>query len=289
MRALILTLFFVILTGPLVAAQITPPRLKDNCQRAENTADILACENKKYENAQLQLNRVYEDTLAAEEGTDTVTLLRETQQRWIEYRDQECHRQLKHVHTPSLEQAKRIDCLSDLTTQRIQALRATSSQRGAEDEMVEAYDALPRWINRLSKTHPDTYWQFGRHQYQDLNCDGLSENIVTGLQIENGAHQAVIAVISTPKTGRPESFVTMAINDDKDGKPVQCAPILDIHPGAARNADTNDAAPALTCATQLHIKGPGCAAQHIHWTGSAYAHTTAPTEESSPAQNLTTP
>jgi len=74
---------------PVAAEQQKATNTSDACfQRANTTADMLVCADKEYQQLDQDLNRVYA-ALLAEMTPAHAQLLRESQRRWLSFRDAE--------------------------------------------------------------------------------------------------------------------------------------------------------------------------------------------------------
>jgi uncharacterized protein YecT (DUF1311 family) len=192
-----------------------------NCQEIKSTAGALACVNQKKKNAQIRLGMIYE-MLAESLDEGDLEQLRDSQAKWLSYRDSHCAFEARRAATPALERLYELSCIADLTEHKAELL-SMALYHGTRETPREFGD-LPRWMNVLAHDHPDIYWRYGSRISADLDCDGKKENILPGLAVrtpedvsapdtetESAAGlEIIIAISENPVTGKPH-FHTVGV------------------------------------------------------------------------------
>lgn len=195
---------FALFLSLIIISGVTPTRAKfyKSCEQAEHTADMVSCLSTRNEKAQDHLNETFLKVLdQSQDDAVRTEELRDIQKDWIIYRDKECQHQVGAQETTSLKRVQELKCLESLTTQRIGVLESSLVEEGEDDQNM-----LPLWMNALSSDYPSVFWDYGNRVRMDLNCDGVGEYAMLGLK-SGGADdvESVLAVVSTPETGRAET------------------------------------------------------------------------------------
>lgn len=241
------------------------------CESATNTSDLINCTSKQLQEVEAELTTLF-DKLALDE-TDN-QLFQEAQKSWITHRDAQCAWQIGKAKSESLGRLEKLTCQRDLTLQRIKHL--TAFDPGVEKELeheplpASAYTAYPRWMNALAQINADIFWQYGQRTAADLNCDGINEHILAGLNVEKSyavkadkaeaqfTPQVVIAVAETPTTGRPH----VAVFD----LPEDCTAPVSFSSSAKKQSDTDAETEAKQCGITVEIRSASCSGWSIQAT-----------------------
>ncbi len=211
------------------------------CERAENTADVMACVKKRHEEAQKRLNVIYDRVLENESKVVEIIdnealadsesavheepapiqgqpdMVRGAQQNWIAYRDQECDWERKLEDTESLKRIRQLSCLTALTEQRSDVLSLSLDLEEEGASRSTEHSTTPRWMNALAADDQSVFWKYNDYLRADINCDGVDEEIMNGVKIEpragadedesseNFALNSVVAITQNSATGRPKA------------------------------------------------------------------------------------
>ena len=88
MKRLILVLFVLLMTG-FSASQGQAQNAGKFCEGIKTTANLVGCLNTYYEKKKLELAVAFDEILLSL-SDDDADLFKETQQKWVSYRDTEC-------------------------------------------------------------------------------------------------------------------------------------------------------------------------------------------------------
>jgi uncharacterized protein YecT (DUF1311 family) len=201
------------------------------CEGIKNTANMVVCLNKYYEEMKIELSGDFNsilNTLPAEDSDG----FKETQKLWINYRDAECAWETGNETVQSLRRVKELYCLVRLTEQRQNVLRLAQSDL----ETQHAYQGItPRWENVLNDIYGDVYWKANSRMKADLDCNGRDENIILGMRsTANSADQTpsfVIGLVESPATGKPSARifdVPVSAASEDENNPQLCAQNIEI-------------------------------------------------------------
>ncbi|MEK6322476.1 MAG: lysozyme inhibitor LprI family protein [Acidobacteriota bacterium] len=114
----------IILCVLMIAANPAQKRkAKDPCSHAQATADIIECEEREYNRADAELNRVYRQLVSklADEGHKVA--LKKAQQAWIKYRAANCEYKSYQSQDMRLYPAVSTRCLAWMIKERTNELR----------------------------------------------------------------------------------------------------------------------------------------------------------------------
>ena len=267
------------------------------CDMAASTAALQKCVKKHNDSAQARLNKTYEE-LTAEVQDDEASLekLRELQQTWIMYRDNECAWESSRVETESLVKIYELSCKTRMTEDRADLLEATYKNEDAEEQ--GELSGFPRWMNVLSDDYPDVFWQFGERVRVDLNCDDNEDVVMLGTAVSRiktleasdaemdkdqpgrtpHALDIVVAVTESPPTGRPKGQVfRLPVTETLDG-PGLCSykanlkvlemPVKDVGEGETPGEED------LSCSSKVEISAKNCAPVLLSWSGKDFTLST---------------
>lgn len=129
------TLTFGALAGALLATQVWAQEEPD-CQNAVTQQDMNICAGLDHEEADVALNTVYGEVVAAMRATDTElketspdlagaeAALKKAQRAWIGYRDAHCETAGFQARGGSMEPMLVSGCMAELTRQRTTELKA---------------------------------------------------------------------------------------------------------------------------------------------------------------------
>lgn len=264
------------------------------CQNAQSTADLMKCTKDRYDEVQTSLQGTYDSLLASYDDTQTqwADTLVQTQSDWIAYRDKVCAWYIDQAETESLKRLQELNCVITASDSRLKLLKNILESKDHDKTENQPKIALPLWMNVLASDYPKTYWRYADHLNFDLNCDGEKEEIVAGVNMIQNEHadqqsalmsDAVLAVIETPLTGRPETKIIhwdlkkpIVGSQEKEQKTRGCDPNLEIkkifQPVANEAAYEAivDHTKKDQCLYALEVKSSGCKAEFLIWDGSAY-------------------
>ena len=286
MRILLSLLSFIAVctAGAFVSSAQPVPAAKPAglfCDKAESTADLLECANRRHEEAMARLNTVFEnlskpqttqdeENPAARRDDNGRRKRHNAQHARITYRNAECAWEKSLSETPSTERIDELSCLSDLTAERTERLALA---QGRENEgRPREYGTWPRWVNVLSGARPDAFWRYGTALEADFDCDGTVEHILKGLALQDdGAPAIMIAVVEDPPIGLPEAQVFSL--------PVRPDPATEEDAGVSvcsadmmmTLTETDDNEKAGECGFALRLHKDGCAAVLLSREGEDYA------------------
>lgn len=103
-------------SGPLYQTQ--------DCNKAMTQLDLNQCAQANFEFADRELNRAYHAAMDAAGDEGSRTQLRNSERTWIQFRDQECARQVgPREGGGSIWPMNLASCLEEKTAQRIRELR----------------------------------------------------------------------------------------------------------------------------------------------------------------------
>ena len=194
-----LFIFFVFLNSAVHAED-------DNqgyCQNAETTADLVQCTGNHYEAEADHLNEVYKSLIEkADEASEFASLLRTNQEDWIAFRDHTCELAGKIYEGGSLQRVQVLNCRASMTGGRSDQLKGMLRDVNADN--IPVFATPPRWTNTLLNTYPNIFWAVGQAQGADVDCDGVNEKIVSGIEHSDNAAMTLstLAIIESPLTGR---------------------------------------------------------------------------------------
>lgn len=198
---------------------VTTHAYSDNvseCKKAKSTSGVQLCLRKQLEHAQTRLTEAYK---AIDEKFDTKEQrdeLKELQQTWLRYRDQECMWEADQATAPGLKGVNELSCMVRVSNNRADLLEI--SYMDIDPEVTRAYANTSRWKNLLNEDFRKTMWNIDQAEMIDLTCDGTSEIIVQGIkynetemyEIANQPlfdKQEVIAIIHNPDIGSAKAQV----------------------------------------------------------------------------------
>ena len=204
MKTLIPAFFITLLFFPIASQAQSAANF---CDGIKNTANMVMCLNKYYEERRHELANEFDallDVLPAENASD----FKETQKLWVSYRDSECAWEMRNETVQSLKRVKELYCLLRLTEQRQDVLRLAQGDLEAQ----HAYQGItPRWENVLNDIYGDVYWKANSRMKADLDCNGRDENIIIGMRsAANSDDQTpsfVIGLVESPATGKPAARI----------------------------------------------------------------------------------
>lgn len=217
---------------------------KGFCQKAETTADLMACIGMHYEETTAHMEVLY-NTLKNQnaDNTDFQAALNKNQMDWIAYRDDICRLEGAVYKGGSLERVQEIDCLARVTQARTNHFETI--MKAQDESTIPVFASPPRWTNVLIREYPDTYWALGQSVSMDVDCDGVDENIISGLNAMKGQ----LAIADSQPTGRP----TIHLLNQKGEEGQSCWPVL---PLALSTIENNE----NICQFQVSLEDEACGA-----------------------------
>lgn len=217
-RGLNALLACVLTTTLFISAKDTYAQVHDSfCEEADSTAASMECVKRHHQSAQEKLNIIYEGLNQTLEG-DALVGMRDLQNRWVQYRDQECQFHASLATKDSLSRLYELSCLAQMTQNRASLLSYTAAEKTPHVDQKKAYEfsSVSRWINAIKLDYPNIFWRYGEKQKADIDCDSESEIITYGItqasasQRENSAffdYDLVVAFVDNPDVGRPHTEV----------------------------------------------------------------------------------
>jgi uncharacterized protein YecT (DUF1311 family) len=181
---------------------------KGYCQNAETTADLMECIGTRYDNEILRMNSLYDELInTADDIEGYVASLQANQNNWISYRDEICDLSGRIYEGGSLQRIETISCMARITSERSDHFENMLS--AFDTSKIPVYASPPRWTNALIHDYPDIFWAFGQAKDADMDCDGIDEKVVIGLQQmpTDKTMQKYMAIADSEKTGRPNIFL----------------------------------------------------------------------------------
>ncbi len=205
MKRLILVLFVLLMTG-FSASQGQAQNAGKFCEGIKTTANLVGCLNTYYEKKKLELAVAFDEILLSL-SDDDADLFKETQQKWVSYRDTECEWEAHSEEKESLKRVKELYCLVRLSEKRQQILHLSRSDL----ESQNVYQGItPRWENVLNDSYGDIYWKANSRIKGDFNCDGQEENFILGIKNDTSNRKAgffVVGLIENPSIGQPSARI----------------------------------------------------------------------------------
>ncbi|MEM7618263.1 MAG: lysozyme inhibitor LprI family protein [Pseudomonadota bacterium] len=206
---IITNLCFVTLCLLPVAAFAHPDNV-DECEKATSTSGVQACLKTQLERAQARLTDAYK---ALDEKFDTKEQrdeLKELQQTWLRYRDQECMWEADQAAAPGLKGINELSCMVRVSNDRADLLEI--SHMDVDPEVMRAYANTSRWKNLLSTDYRHIIWDIDQAEKIDLNCDGEDEIVAQGVKYSETdmceiasqplfGKREIIAIIKNPDIG----------------------------------------------------------------------------------------
>ena len=126
MKKIIVSLIFVTSSLAVVALPQKKGAEKSPCEGGGTQAEANACARYQYTQADVEMNRVYEQLMSALAGDDDKNQqkLRQSQLLWLQYRDANCESEASIYEGGSIRPAIYNQCLASVTRERTGRLRA---------------------------------------------------------------------------------------------------------------------------------------------------------------------
>ncbi len=264
---------FVILLIQLFAyAPVQAQEHLSYCESIESTADMLTCVNRHREDAQTRLNMVFRDLLKALAGEAPKERLHESQNNWLSYRNEQCAFEKGQATKPAFERIYEISCITRMTEQRAEQLSMSLFNSGRENP--REFGTFPRWMNVLAHENPDIFWRYGQRESGDIDCDGMEEQIVSGVKITPADIETVVAIAENPAAGKPQTVLlslpkSELVENKSEMDSFVCSPYVDFV-FKAGGEDGEEEEIKETCQAHLLLNRAKCKKMRIHWTGKMY-------------------
>lgn len=277
---LLTTILAISVYGPAADAQSAHSLY---CQGIDSTAAVQTCLKRHRDDAQRDLNKIYDVMTSTLEGED-LEKLKEIHEIWLAYRDAECTWEAERTANKSLRQINKMSCLARMTEARTDLLRTAHLDDTGSDAQRQ-FSAFPRWMNALAKDQPEIFWDFGGRLSGDLNCDGQDDLMMSGILLKSGMrhqeggtleHSAsyYVAISDNPPTGRPQAQILKFEVGD--------ANICALPVKMSFTADTDKE----KCDSKLILQSAGCDPAMIVLTDKSYGLYTKPDKDKqAPAEN----
>jgi uncharacterized protein YecT (DUF1311 family) len=119
-------MIFITCAFTIVALPQKKEARKSPCEGTETQAEANACARAKYKQAEVEMNRVYEQLMAELAGDDDTNQqkLRHAQLLWLQYRDTNCESEASIYEGGSIRPAIYSLCLASVTHERTKRLKA---------------------------------------------------------------------------------------------------------------------------------------------------------------------
>lgn len=224
---------------------------KGYCQKAETTADLVECItiHQKAEDEITQNLFQHLETIAPEK----IEGLKTNHGDWIIYRENTCVIQGDAYEGGSLQRVEELNCRAKMTSDRNQTLQNIIVTH--DESYIPEYSNPPRWVNVLVRDYPNMFWNLGNADAIDTDCDGVTENIVRGV---DGDQKMTLAIADSEQTGRPK--ITVINFDDLQNCKILAGITLEKFP---EPKPTEDA--PLACMQSLKIQTKSCGEFAIHY------------------------
>lgn len=257
------------------------------CDMADSTAATQRCLKKHLDAAQRRLNKIYGDLEIKLEEESKKQELKDLQQTWLRYRDEECMWEAERTETPSLKRINELSCMARVTDDRADLLAVIATDEESETGVRE-YGSFPRWMNVLAKDHPEIYWNYGKRSSEDLNCDDDPEQIMVGTILAKQAavaseeeskqdisynQEMVLSIVENPATGRPKARLFKFLVSEEDRLDTLCSDNVSTQIEAetvAKIEEGEDSTKEESCNTYLTIKNGSCIPKKIKWDGKNF-------------------
>ncbi|MGB0719840.1 MAG: lysozyme inhibitor LprI family protein [Bdellovibrionales bacterium] len=234
------------------------------CKTVKNSMDEVACAKEKYDQSVERLNGIY-DSIQSSQSEQHLGVFRNAQQRWIAYRDDECAWEASGGGGESLNRFTELECLIGVTNARSDALQKFYIPMDA-DQVLDENPApsrrlieSPRWLNALSDSYPDVFWQYSKRFEADLNCDERPVYIIPGVRFGDQP-VPVFAIADNPALGLPQSALFDVMGDEAQICDTQSQ--YEIVETASKADDS--------CFRRLRISNPSCGVFDFYRQGSGY-------------------
>jgi len=265
------TLFLSVLVVLLSPVQGFAGPGGNDCDKARSSADVMKCLSAQYEAAQEELNKAF-DVLSLQNTDEALAEIKDIQTHWLEYRTLECAQETSALETESLKRLESLRCMNRLTQERVVALQSALQNVESETVVGEAA-ASPRWMNALANDNPHAFWRYGERIEGDLDCDGESEHIMSGLKVvaETGAMKPIVSISENPATGRPESIV-VPVESSGEEEDVTCGLLMETQyvQQAEEEAAEGEELESKACQNHLIVTLANCVATNLSWDGEMY-------------------
>ena len=294
MRFLSSFFVFLMLSSQALAAN------EQYCAGAKTNADLVQCLSKTYANVQNELRVSYEALMESQSAENRAELA-ETQKAWLVYRDANCHWEAANKSNQSLERIYELSCLIRVSEGRQRAL-LQGNMPITEQRKLQGY--APRWMNVFASAYPGTYWKHEIDAGHDLNCDGKTNYVISGMRLPvqqiQGAkkdlwpaqagyenYKILLGIAAMGETGKPETSVfdfpvrrvvsgdagnvtKMDEADNDRAMPYLCSPNPMISVIPQMDALDSAVAEVSECIPKVvKIHDPGCGAYQIEWQEDA--------------------
>ncbi len=233
-------LFLTILIFACMAISAFPAGAKDKnlmhphadfCEGTSSTAAALKCLAAHKKNAEKSLKKASDDLVKNRDKKTRKDFI-ETQNTWLNYRDQQCAWEKNLVEGKVAKRLYEASCLSSLTDARAKQLSYALVSSSGED-IIPELGATPRWMNSAFNDYPDVYWTQKKNMSADLDCDDRNEEFMMGISYaqdkETNDYNLIVNILAAanPIIGKPrlKRFKLPVVTelDEKQGN-IVCGP-----------------------------------------------------------------
>lgn len=250
------------------------------CEGSESTAATRRCLNRHLGAAQDRLSKLYEKLSATLDG-ENLENLQGLQKSWLAYRDGQCEWEAGQTDVQSLERVNKLSCLARMSEDRADVLEVILADEALEGAPRQFGD-FPRWMNVLAKDEPDVFWNYGKKQQADLDCDGENEMVMTGIRAKkiedfsDGGRGSlvshgltfILAIAENPPTGRPQTYIVPLVVG-VDICAADASLRVEEEVPKKEGEETTEKKPKK-CATKLTLEAKGCDPVSVIWSGKSY-------------------
>ncbi len=240
------------------------------CKGNKNTANLVGCLNKYYEQVKIRLGNNY-DIMLKTIPQEKTPLFRNAQQSWITYRDDQCALESSIEAAESLKRIQELHCLIRVSEQRETILDLALGDVEAQNV---AQGITPRWENVLHAANEAIYWRSSKYIKADMNCDGRAENIVTGLITAADqdksilSTQYVIGLVESSPTGRPTAHI-FEISGSVDDAAQNCSSMIELR---IKEPTLGAAESNQTCMPiGVEVIRQGCMSYDLVWSDNRFS------------------
>jgi uncharacterized protein YecT (DUF1311 family) len=257
------------------------------CGQADSTAATQNCLKRHLDIAQRRLNKIYKK-LNNKLEADKKAELAELQKSWLTYRDAECMWEAENSETVSLKHINELSCMARVSEDRANILSVIYNDE-ADQENVREYGSFPRWMNVVTKDNSNVYWDYGQRAGFDLDCDGVDEYVMQGVELKQVKNTAVkegddvdilpqnynktvvVSISQNPSTGRPSTQVFKFLVSPEESGDKICHGDVKIKFTKAVEVEKKEGEEEVSaCTAKLELKTKGCDPKTISWTDTKF-------------------
>jgi len=254
------------------------------CDRALSTSGLQSCLKKRLEQSQSRLQKAYDALDKKFDDDENRAELKDLQQTWLRYRDQECMWESEQAALAGLKNIHELSCMVRVTNDRVDLLEITYMD--IDPDIARDYADTSRWKNLINTKYSDVFWDLENQQEADLNCNDADEIILTGVAFskvkgieKEGVplyeQEQVLAVIQNPAIGTAEA-TTFNFKSSKDEETLKdnsvlCDSKLKIEVSAPVKEEVTEDNKEKSCDAKITIVQSKCDDKIIEWDGKNFS------------------